>query len=545
MKIIDKLKDIISKNKNNIKEFIYKYKGFLISIFIFCIYIILLNHEIISFESNILFFFLTLLVSLLFVESYSNNKTFSIIGYIIAIILSTITYKIIPSKHNYYDLIYFGILLIEFVLIIKKLIKGSKFEIRIYLYNLFIASFISSLIYNIISLGFLFICIIIELLLVGNFIGTFIFDIQIILIFIFYLPTYLYIITHIKEYKIKLIDNVFKYILLSIVTISNIVVFIYIIKIIIEQSMPSNTIFSIMTLLYIGTYIVVLFVSSIENKNNYIAFSCKYLFILLSINILMQIESLYIRISNNSITMIRHIGIFVIIFEIISIIIYYYKDTKYLIKLLDILVICLLLMFICPYINIYELSMYYHTNKIKKIVNTDTIIDKKIIKKVRDSYYYVRYNDYDNYIDKKIINKIYNYCKNNNCYSYYEDDKYNDNNNDEKIYSYNYYGDSYSIDISSYKKMFEETNNIEFKNIDELKEAKYGNYIINLYDLVYLLKENNDYSINNNYIKKNRILKIDDKHDLYIKNLYLDIYEPNNKSKYISSISINGYILEK
>ena len=100
MKIIDKLKDIISKNKNNIKEFIYKYKGFLISIFIFCIYIILLNHEIISFESNILFFFLTLLVSLLFVESYSNNKTFSIISYIIAIILSTITYKIIPSKHN-------------------------------------------------------------------------------------------------------------------------------------------------------------------------------------------------------------------------------------------------------------------------------------------------------------------------------------------------------------------------------------------------------------------------------------------------------------
>jgi len=518
---------IINKIKIELKKYLKYYKEYLItniSLLILGICFILLENDIIT-NYNILYFFITFITGSLLIESKIKDKPKKIFSYFCIIILSLLSYKYLLFNHKYYNMIYIGIIMICLLLFFKNIINNTKLKFNNFIYKSFCQLFITSLIFNVISSGIIFITFLLSFLFSLD--STLILDIQYLLIFGIYIPIYISLINNINNIKTNIFDKTFKYICLPISIISNIIILIYFLKCIILKEIPSNSIFAIILVLFIITYFIVLCVSSFNKEDILQKVNNKYLLIILSINLIIQIYSLYLRINEYGITITRYIGIFIIIIEIILIILYYYKNQEYIKSIIDTLIILSIIMFIIPYINIYELPININVNKINNLdLNKYNSLNKKEKESIIRSYLYLKnIEDIKDYLNKYSISELDKViCKNEECAgnNYYD--------------SYYYYEhDSDYINISSYKTLKEVNIYNDSTNIN------INNYTFDLSILTdYITKEHSDEE-KYNYINDNNLISSSNS-DLYITSISIDY---NDETQEISNIEISGYLLIK
>lgn len=150
-----------------------------------------------------------------------------------------------------------------------------------------------------------------------------------------------------------------KYVMMTIVFIGFVFFYIYLIKIVINKSLPSNQVFLVCTILFSAGLSTSLMAKTFDEKTPY-DLAINYLPYAFIPALILQTISIFMRINQYGLTANRYFGITIIIFELIYIIFYIFKfnKLKYVLIAESIL---LFIVFYIPVINMFQLPTYYNT----------------------------------------------------------------------------------------------------------------------------------------------------------------------------------------
>lgn len=154
-----------------------------------------------------------------------------------------------------------------------------------------------------------------------------------------------------------------KYVMFIMVLIGFAFFYIYLVQIIITKEIPSNQVFVVCTLLFSIGLLVALMSLNFNDETIYFKI-IKYLPLFFMPALIMQIISISLRIGQYGLTTDRYLGICVIIFEISYIIVYFLKNSKLHILLLELITLFFIIVY-APYLNIIKFPKIY--NEIMKI----------------------------------------------------------------------------------------------------------------------------------------------------------------------------------
>lgn len=477
-------------------------------------------------------------------ETFFKSDKKLLIARIMSILIAIIFERWIHfSKLTSTIRIAYGYSIIIFLIGFMKVIKNSKLEIHTYFIKIFQNLFSVGIIYSILNIGLTIILSVFVLLLLDNSdVFELIVRLQIALLGLFLVPGYLISITSTKNEISKFIKTIISFVLLPLTILMAIIIYIYMAKILIVKEIPSNSIFRILTGLFTVAFPVWLMVYNFKDKSKIIEVFCKAMPIAFIPFICLQIYSISARCIEHGLTPTRYLGIMFIVFEIITIFLSLYKNRKYLLHFITTAIVIIAILTILPIVNMQTISNINQSNRLKKAwkdgeeYSNLTEEQKNIVK---GAYYYLNTQDNKEKYIPEYISK--------------NDDILNDN-----MYSYK---NSYTKRIS-YTVPTEEITDIKnYSYLKEIKTSYYGYKDASLNDF----RLNNDLSINieeyilqmisnnneskysvNEYIKNNKILRINETMDLYIKDIEVS-YE-TQKDKNINDVTyvyISGYILIK
>lgn len=532
----------IKKIIDNFKYLIEKLPLTLLSIFILTFIIII---EIIFFRnSNLIAEYpkvfekiyktlILLIPALLLTEvNKTNNKKYTSLMYILSILLAIALGDYLDIKNlgtPLYDLTFTYFIILIFSAI-NSMYKKSKENFQSYIINISSSLFYYTILIIVLNLGILFITFIFSTLLLDEYSIKTLLVLLTISFGIIYTPLTIVAMLGKKDNVDKFIEILIKYIILPISIIASLIIYLYIFKLIINQTLPKNLLFPIsITVFILGYYIYILLHEYKESHFiSKIIKLYKYIFIPF---IFIEILSLSIRISEYGLTQSRYLGIILIIAQIIFIILVILN--KHIDKIIFIIALILIITFSSP-ISGKKISKINQANRLKTILVKDFAkLTKKEKQKVISSYYYLsgskelkRLN-----ISKTQIEKIKKYNQQQRGYWYepYNEIKYISENNILKL------------NISDY-------NNIErylekySQNENKIK-INYNNeiYILNINSYT---KELIKYKENTKNKKPSPIIKINNKIDFYIEDISFSYNIDTGQIKQ-SSLYITGYILEK
>lgn len=467
------------------------------------------------------------------VENISaKKKVYKGIGYILSAIIAFVFNLIIfnDSFDNYTQTtvrILVGYLLIVFLYSIYVIIRKNKLEFKNYILNVFANMFNSTITYLVLNLGLTLISVIfIELLLDSKY-GLFILRLQILLLGLFYIPQIINSLWNVTDKNVNtFIQGLIKFVLLPLTEISMLIIYMYIVKILILNQMPSNTIFRILAGIFIVAFPVWNMAENFKEDSKFVEKSVKLLPYFYMPFILLECYSLYVRIAELGFTPVRYFGIIFIIGQIIALILTVTKKGEKLPHIFLYIACLTLIAFITP-LNYYKVSVLSQKNI---LVNTfpETVSYKDLStenrSKVKGAYKFLVGNDAFDYIPKYISeqrDEIYNYKD-------YENIEY-----------INAYDGKVQIAISKYSKLTEVSETVYGWNT---RFEFYDNYsiLIARVDLKELLENAINTQEPEQYILNHRTIKIDDTKDLYIKRLNASYYKD---TKRVEDISIDGFIL--
>ncbi len=434
-----------------------------------------------------------------------------------------------------------GYCIIVFLIGIIKVIKNSKLEFHEYFTQIFQNLFSTGIIYLILNLGLSIIMIIFITLLLDDFDSLdLLLRLQIALVGWFLAPACLTAITNIKYNISKFIETIIAFVFLPLTILAAIIIYIYMAKIFITREIPSNSIFRILTGLFIAAFIVWIMAYNFKEKNKMIEKFCKAMPVAFIPFVCLQIYSIGTRCIENGITPMRYLGIMFIIFEIIAIFLSLYKNRKHLIHVLTASIIIITIVTILPIVNMQTISNISQSNRLKKAWRQGesySNLTKDQKDTVESAYNYLETQDdgkkyIPDYIPKDIL-------KNNKNYFY-----------DRTDYIYYNASSNMAIPVQGYKYI-QEANDISYYKINDesLREIYLDNKVcINIEN--YILNIINEKKANKrnieDYIKKNAVINIDEQKDLYIKSISIRyIKEENITIDNIESVYITGYVLTK
>ena len=156
-----------------------------------------------------------------------------------------------------------------------------------------------------------------------------------------------------------------KYVMMIMVLIGFIFFYAYLVKIIINRSLPSNEVFIVCTILFSLGLSTNLMARAFDENSPY-DLIIKYLPLAFIPALILQIISLGLRINQYGLTASRYLGVVLIIFEIIYICLYQFKFDKFkYIFIID--TILVLIISILPLVNMYQFPNIYN-----KLLGKDT-----------------------------------------------------------------------------------------------------------------------------------------------------------------------------
>lgn len=422
--------------------------------------------------------------------------------------------------------------------------KKSEKDFKEYILKVFINVIKTSVIYGVLSIGTVIVSSIFVYLIWEDLGYTLVTRLETILLGFYYIPKLLYCLVDTDGEIHTFFKGLIKYVLTSLVIISFIIIYMYIIKILVLRDMPRNQIFRILSALFIIGMPIWTMMQHFKDESIWSKISEKLPIAFIPF-ILLQIYTIGIRIINNGFTPFRYVCVALILFEIAYVIIYIIKKEK-LELLLLVLNAIIIVSIIVPGINMFKISNMSQAHNLKIFKNKSDYTDEEK-EKIYGAYKYLKYSEGgEKYIDKILQDedveriKTFSKSKVNNKIL---DTQYIQANLDiEKIniegYSkfYLVHANKRSVDINikeAFKSVNLETGNLEY-SIEANLTSQFEKYVN-----IYISTGVNEMQ---QYFKENNEIEIDSNKKFIIKSFYLRY---NEDTKIIENYSINGYALEK
>ena len=306
----------------------------------------------------------------------------------------------------------------------------------------------------------------------------------------------------------------------SILIITFAIIYIYMLKILITWNIPSNHIFRIISLLFVFGMPFWTMINSFDGSSILVKI-CKKLPLAFMPLIILQIYSLMLRISSNGLTVIRYIGIMLIIIEILYAIIYIIKEDKIYYLGYIIIIMCIIGILV-PKINAIDASINNQYKIVTKLL-TKKALTAKEHSKLYSSYNYIK----DFKEGKKLLEDLtkeqieyIEEAKEVECDCYYSSVK-----------------DLYNAEVIGYKKIskFEITSYEEKIDFEDLRAIDVKGHKVDFYSYVnHFLKSQKE-----DYLKYTDII-IGDDYKIYVNDIQVCVEDSK-----LNSYTIDGYILEK
>lgn len=185
--------------------------------------------------------------------------------------------------------------------------------------------FFASIIYGVIQLGVIFLTLIVTLLLYDD-AFEYITPVLILINGLFYVPAMICALIHENEKANKFFEVLVRYVSLIISMLAYLIIYIYIFKLIITRSVPSNSVFAILSALFVISMFISYLCTTFENRGLLQKFAF-YSPLIFAPFIIMQCYTMIARIGQYGLTPMRYFGIAFIIFEIVYIV-YYTVEYK-------------------------------------------------------------------------------------------------------------------------------------------------------------------------------------------------------------------------
>ena len=527
-------KNLVSKTSETFRNLVKKFPVTLaIIVFATLFMVVDIEQDVSIFDKVILFCFIFAVESF-FTEIFFHKKSFKIISYIVSAIISIgFTILILNDIFNAYNeanvsRILAGYLIILFLVSIYKIIKENNIDFGKYLLKVFANVFNSTITYLVLNLGLTLITVIfVELLLDswGHILGR----LQILLLGLFYVPALINSVWNVKEKEVNaFIQGLVKFVLLPLVSIAMIIIYMYIIKILVLRQIPSNVIFRILAGIFVVAFPVWNMAESFKDDNKFIGKLAKLLPYFYMPFILLEIYSLYVRISEFGLTPTRYFGIIFIIAQIIALILNVVKKGEKLSSTFIYMAVLALIAFILP-LNYSKASILSQKNiLVSNFPETSTYeeLSTESKEKVSGAYKYLLRNNASKYIPEYI--------------SQYKENLLDNYYSNSRDIEYIYFSDNHSeIDVRIYSRFLKVSGYGDSVNI---KLYNNGIDVFTQINISSLLEKAINAENPEEYIKNNRLININDYSDFYIERLNTSYIKTIDK---FSDVSIDGYLLYK
>ena len=269
------------------------------------------------------------------------------------------------------------------------LVKESGVNLEEYCAQVFSNVLVVSIIYAVLAIGVLIISVIFVALILDY--EEIIFELQILLFGGYYIPSLIYSFTNKKEIS-KIARNLAIYVLLPLVTIAIAIVYMYILKIIIQWSIPENFIFRIIAGIFVIACPVWLIAGYYKEGNqftNKMSRILPYLFIPL---IILEAFSMYLRIAEYGVTPLRYISVIFIALQLIIVVLCIYKNKEKINHIFIYAIALTVIATISP-INMQMVSNWSQRSIIEKYMDENTSfenINENEQERVSGAYYYLK-----------------------------------------------------------------------------------------------------------------------------------------------------------
>lgn len=475
------------------------------------------------------------------VESLFEFRWYRIPMYIISFGLSILAKEFMFSSNFTLNqgLLIAGLYISVFIIAIYKIIKDSEVTFSQYISRVFQNGIIFGIAFSVIQIGTMFIVFVATELLLGNINFDLYTKVEILILGFFVIPGMILSLLNVKKEIIKPIQILIYYIILPIVNTSELIIYIYLLKILITREIPSNMIFAIIAGLFVFACPTWIMIQDVKDKNKYIKLNAKiipYSFIPL---ICMQLYSVGIRIVNMGVTEQRYFGVILVLFEIATIILTVIRNQKHLAKILLVGITLTLITMSIPKINVIDASIQSQLKRLTSIYKENTnfeTLSKEEKEKVISAYRYLEYH----VEGSKFIPTYIDEAKLDNAYYGQPLDEINNEN------TINISEDG-EVNIEGFKTLREvRTNEYSYSGKDVLEIADF--YDLKVYEdnikneeIINSMKKFIIYSVKNEEIQTN-VVELNDNTRIWISSMDVTY---NKENKKIKSIYINGYILMK
>ncbi|MFR6331868.1 MAG: hypothetical protein ACLUOI_25735, partial [Eisenbergiella sp.] len=183
-----------------------------------------------------------------------------------------------------------------------------------------------------------------------------------------------------------------KYVMTGLVISAFAIIYVYILKILIFRDMPSNSIFRILTGLFIAG-LPIWTMNAFYTQHNPLLKISRLLPYLFAPLVLLQAYSIGIRIYENGITPMRYVCIMLLVFEILYITLYYFRRQSA--GILFLVFAGLVFAACCvPGINMFSISYRNQKSALQKVLNAETLseLSQRELDRASGAYWYL-YDD--------------------------------------------------------------------------------------------------------------------------------------------------------
>lgn len=537
-KIKDLFANIVANYKENLKEYTLTH----IAILLTSILLIFWNYKTAKDLSiSILIIGVIAIINLFTTETYFKDKTKKICFGIMSIIIAIAFERAIKLMDNAtIRRITIGYSIVVFLLGWFKAIKNSGIEFHKYIIKFLQNLVKTGVIYLILNAGLTIILVVFCALILNGYSYWLIMRLQIALVGLFLAPAAILSITNMKEDISKFTKVIILYVLTPLTILMTFIIYLYMAKIFFIHEIPSNSIYRILTGLFIVAFPVWTMDYEFKSQNRLAEQFCKIMPIAFILFIFLQMYSLGTRCISNGITPVRYIGIMFIIFEIATEFLTLFKQRKFMIHTVTIFAVIITISTIIPVVNMETISNINQASRLKRVWKEGQDFESLSTEQ------------------KRIAKGAYNYLKDQDSGekyipSYITESDFTNSNNTK--YNMNYESVSYSlddnknIDVTAYSKIKQISSSDYYSGYssDSLKSFRLNSSItVNLADYVAeVIKQNEENeSKAEEYIANNSVIKIDDQRDFYIKSFSLS-YTYDGISTSIKGLYVSGFVMIK
>ncbi|MBR6147829.1 MAG: DUF4153 domain-containing protein [Lachnospiraceae bacterium] len=508
------------------------------------------------------FFLIFSFQAIMYEEVFKNRLKIRIAGYALSSVISFVSVYIL----SYEDEILFGtsadtvreisarILFVYGVVMtgcaVYHMFKRLEEDFEVYCTKAFLELIKASVVYGLFAIGLGIIVFIFNELIYDT--DDFVWQLELFLAGGIYTPMCIKAISSKNERAGKFARLCITYVLFPMLLIALAIIYIYIVKIFVTDTVPSNRVFDILAFLFsIGMPVWTMLHALLDKtgqteEKQQKGFSKAAVFIPYAFIpfIILQCWSIGIRIKDYGFTTSRYSAVVLIIAEIIYFILYaiHHRGKKHAISwILFALMAISFLAIIMPGTSYDDVVIRSQTKRIEKMIDNKKLTDKE--KSAIKSAY--RAIDRVGYKGENALNKRFSKAQIDEIKEYSD---YNDWHSD-KIYPY-YSNSHVSIDISEYSKLTSasstdnrsglSTYEYEIMTINKDKERQL--YKVDISKIIEWIDANGEKGSRDLDLTGREKIRIDDRRDFFITRLNMTYDLETKEAQYVS---LDGYILER